>query len=230
MTLIEARIAVCQEILSELQKFLSHLSPDLSPKYEKLVSILRSLSALNTRSKASFTQSPLITESNGQVQFPDTEVDDLVQHVKEIEESLELKKECKDGMSLEEYYDGLAKFKENTAPQEEKLVTELLTRCLLWAKIIKERLVCIQGIPSVEIFSKLFRRGKIDERFKDTYEQLLSIRNKLESLSLTHAWSLRETDLYGYQRKLDRIDEARVNGNFLDGLGKPADLHAQRVS
>jgi hypothetical protein len=49
-------------------------------------------------------------------------------------------------------------------------------------------------------------------------------------MNLTQAWSLRETDLYSYQRQLDRIDESRVDGNFLDAEGKPADLHSQRVS
>ena len=48
-------------------------------------------------------------------------------------------------------------------------------------------------------------------------------------MNLTQAWSLRETDLYSYQRQLDRIDEARVGGNFLDADGRPADLHAQRT-
>jgi len=72
--------------------------------------------------------------------------------------------------------------------------------------------------------------GKIDERFKPTYDKLIEIRNQLEKLSLTQAWSLRETDLYGYQRQLDRIDEARVDGNFEDAQGNKADLHAQRVS
>lgn len=47
---------------------------------------------------------------------------------------------------------------------------------------------------------------------------------------MTQAWSLRETDLYNYQRQLDRIDEARINGNFEDEFGTPADLHAQRVN
>lgn len=58
----------------------------------------------------------------------------------------------------------------------------------------------------------------------------MEIRNTLEKLSLTHAWSLRETDLWSYQRQLDRIDEARVDGNFLDDLGRPAELYEQRVS
>lgn len=73
------------------------------------------------------------------------------------------------------------------------------------------------------------RQGKIDERFRDTYDRLYEIRNQLERLSLTQAWSLRETDLYNYQRRLDRIDESRINGNFEDSQGHKADLHAQRV-
>ena len=74
------------------------------------------------------------------------------------------------------------------------------------------------------------RRGKIDARYSDTYETLREIRNQLEKLELTRSWSMREIDLYGYQRQLDRIDESRVDGNFLDAEGNPADLHSQRVS
>ena len=74
------------------------------------------------------------------------------------------------------------------------------------------------------------RQGKIDERFKATYDKLLDIRDALEKLSLTQAWSLRETDLYDFQRKLDRIDESRIDGNFEDENGHKADLFAQRAS
>ena len=74
------------------------------------------------------------------------------------------------------------------------------------------------------------RQGKIDERFKTVYDKLSDIRNHLERLTLTQAWSLRETDLYNYQRQLDQVDESRINGNFEDPSGYKADLHAQRVS
>lgn len=73
------------------------------------------------------------------------------------------------------------------------------------------------------------RQGKIDEKWADQYDKLRDIRDKLEQMNLTQAWSLRETDLYSFQRQLDRIDESRVNGAFLDQEGKPADLHSQRV-
>lgn len=51
LTLLEARIQVCEETLARLELAQSHLTPDLTPKYEKLVSILRSLCGCNTRSK-----------------------------------------------------------------------------------------------------------------------------------------------------------------------------------
>ncbi len=68
------------------------------------------------------------------------------------------------------------------------------------------------------------------EAFKDKHQALISIRNKLEKLSLTQAWSLRETDLYDYQRELDLIDESRIDGNFVDANGNFAELYVQRVS
>jgi hypothetical protein len=77
--------------------------------------------------------------------------------------------------------------------------------------------------------ANLSRKGKIEERFQDTYDKLIVIRNHLDKLLLTKAWSLRETDLYTWHRKLDRIDDSRRDGNFFDPDGRPADLHAQRV-
>ncbi len=69
----------------------------------------------------------------------------------------------------------------------------------------------------------------IPEAFLSTFKTLVGIRNELEKLSLTQAWSLRETDLYDFQRQLDQIDESRVDGNFYDKEGRPAELYVQRV-
>ena len=55
LTLLEARIHVCQQTLVELRTSLSKLDPESMGTYEKLVSILRSLSACNTRSKVGRT-------------------------------------------------------------------------------------------------------------------------------------------------------------------------------
>jgi hypothetical protein len=53
LTLLEARIKVCEDIIADLELNLSQLTPELRPKWDKLVSILRSLAGCNARSKVS---------------------------------------------------------------------------------------------------------------------------------------------------------------------------------
>lgn len=108
-------------------------------------------------------------------------------------------------------------------------VKDLLRRCWQWTDLVLEKYVSQLAEWTTTELTLIGRNGEIDERFQDQYEYLLDIRNQLDRLSVTQAWSLRETDLFGFQRKLDRIDETRVNGNFIDAEGKPAELHAQRV-
>lgn len=90
-------------------------------------------------------------------------------------------------------------------------MTALYERCCKWSELV------------------LDRKGNVADSFRPTYDTLVGIRNDLEKLSLTQAWSLRETDLYDFQRQLDKIDESRVNGNFNDDKGRPADLWTQRT-
>jgi hypothetical protein len=54
LTLLEARIKVCEEVLADLQLNLSQLTPELTPMWEKLVSLLRSLAGCNARSKVGY--------------------------------------------------------------------------------------------------------------------------------------------------------------------------------
>lgn len=51
LTRIQYRMEICQHLLQELRSFLSVLSVEMTPTWEKLVSILRAIAALNTRSK-----------------------------------------------------------------------------------------------------------------------------------------------------------------------------------
>ena len=51
LTLLGNSITVCRKSVAELEATLVDLSPTLIPTHEKLVSILRSISAANTRQK-----------------------------------------------------------------------------------------------------------------------------------------------------------------------------------
>lgn len=51
MTRISYRMAICKVLIAELHEFLERLSPEMEPTWENLVSILRAIAALNTRTK-----------------------------------------------------------------------------------------------------------------------------------------------------------------------------------
>lgn len=58
------------------------------------------------------------------------------------------------------------------------------------------------------------KEENVDPALKSIYSQLVDLKSTLEGLLVTHRWTLRETDLYAYQKKLQEIDDLRVNGVF----------------
>lgn len=125
--------------------------------------------------------------------------------------------------------DGKLPDKNGEASSGQDLVVPFLERCLKFTEIVEKKYAPFSWSCPSNLADPFPRRGKIDERFQETYDKLIEIRNQLDRLTMTQAWSLRETDLFMWQRKLDRIDDSRRDGNFFDAEGHPADLHAQRV-
>ncbi|KAK4680433.1 hypothetical protein QC764_213090 [Podospora pseudoanserina] len=177
--LLSKREELCKTMLTKLREKLDELDKPLQAIYERLISIMRSMSLANTKTK-----------------FATSEVQKLQAKLKEIEESRV------DGKFVDE---------EGNEIRGSDLVSALLARCLRWSDIVLER------------------KGQIPEAFRTKYEILTGVRNDLEKLSITQAWSLRETDLYDFQRELDKIDESRVDGNWVDDEGNPAELYVQRT-
>lgn len=71
------------------------------------------------------------------------------------------------------------------------------------------------------------REEEVDPQLRPIFDRLTEMRGQLEKLTLTHRWTLRETDLYNFQVSLQEIDRMRVDGKFVDSEGnKP---HGQRV-
>ncbi|KAJ8694917.1 hypothetical protein PTI98_007555 [Pleurotus ostreatus] len=59
----------------------------------------------------------------------------------------------------------------------------------------------------------------VPSSLKPIHDRLSDIRTELESLVLTHRWTLRETDLWNYSLSLQEIDKMRVEGKFVDSEG-----------
>lgn len=177
--LLARRIDLGRATVSLLSDRLSRLGEPLAHTYEKLISLLRTVSRANTRHTVSTTE---LTELQKKIQ--------------------EIGDQRKDGKFVAE---------DGTVLAGSDIANSLLDRCLRWAEMSLER------------------KGAIPERFKPHYDKLVAVRNHLEKLSVTHSWALREADLYDYNRTLDRIDDLRVDGNWLDEEGKPADVYVQRI-
>lgn len=234
LTLLEARIDLCKVVLRDLKAPLAKMDEKDMRTYEKLVSILRTLSACNARSKVCEQDTADENLSPDTSQFPQDEVKDLSQQLLKIQTELHAEGVSHEGKTAEEVYaERLAAINLSEGVEQDgpTVVKSLLARCLLWVEVIEAKCATLQSdsVLKIVLTYQFPRQGKIDERFKDLFDKLLKVKNALEHMNLTQAWSLRETDLYDYQRQLDRVDESRVDGHFLDAEGRPADLHAQRT-
>ena len=56
LTLLENRINTCEKLLKDLKAQVELISPEIIPIHEKMISILRSMAAANTRSKVSLVE------------------------------------------------------------------------------------------------------------------------------------------------------------------------------
>ncbi|CCE62317.1 hypothetical protein TPHA_0C01610 [Tetrapisispora phaffii CBS 4417] len=54
----------------------------------------------------------------------------------------------------------------------------------------------------------------LDKNLQPIYNNLINIKTNLANLMITRRWTLRETDLFQYQKRLKEIDDQRVNGKF----------------
>jgi len=55
---------------------------------------------------------------------------------------------------------------------------------------------------------------ELDDNLKPIYDRLINLKTTLEDLLVTRRWTLRETDLYTYQKNLQELDDLRIDGKF----------------
>lgn len=153
LLLLEARIQSCRSTLAELKRTLSQLSPELLETHEKLVSILRSLSGCNSRSKVcSVLDLARLDEldNNPTIQFPVGEAHSLRKQLKEIKAQFEgadhkAPDPGEDWRTLDERMDAYAtqikrmSYSETGPVAGRQVVSNLIERCLLWSDIINTR-------------------------------------------------------------------------------------------
>jgi hypothetical protein len=135
-TLLEARLDICQNYLTELKALLATLTPELAPTYEKLVSILRTLSACNVKPKvcAQANEKTALMRTK----FPKEEVKGYQAQLKKIQQQMQADIEHPETLD-EEFARKLHTTVERAAADPKRLVTDLLTRCTLWVELIQKQ-------------------------------------------------------------------------------------------
>ncbi|CAI4052657.1 hypothetical protein SKDZ_16G0170 [Saccharomyces kudriavzevii ZP591] len=205
--LLRAKLKHCKDEYDTLESKLEEIDPSLSTVMEKLFRIRRGLlslvaSAKKTMSKSSANINSLLQEhSDLQANENDLMDDKHLVSQEYVHEKLSvLKNELSE---LESNRDDSGKFKSlethEVTEKGQSVLNGLLDDCH-------------------DLISDLSHQTNgglaLDPHLQPTYEQLIDIKTTLENLMITRRWTLRETDLFSYQKKLNEIDSKRINGKF----------------
>lgn len=182
--LLRAKLQHCLDEYHSTESKVEEIDPHLTTIMEKLFEIRRGLLSLAASSKRS---------------NPSLEKSPLSQeHVHEQVEKLESQL-----TELESHRDENGKFKSlETDKVEDKgqnVLNGLLDDC---HDLISD--LSHQKNGGIELDAKL----------QPIYEQLIDIKTSLENLLVTRRWTLRETDLFTFQKQLSETDSLRVHGKF----------------
>ncbi|KAI0343203.1 hypothetical protein BDW22DRAFT_1356806 [Trametopsis cervina] len=220
--LLERQLNECDNVLSGLQDSLSVLSPELIPIHERLVNVRRQLVALAAKETAS--QAALVSKYPEPVTPPSE--DDIRMSAQADADETESKTPTKDvphpepivmpklKAELKPLIEELRKIDSKrvdgkfmgpggTFPASQAICSSLLEDCF---DIVQE----IRALADSK---------NVASSLKPIYDRLTEIRRELESLVMTHRWSLRETDLWNYSLSLQEIDKMRIDGKFVDAEG-----------
>lgn len=205
--LLRAKLKHCKDEYDILEGKLEEIDPSLSTVMEKLFRIRRGLlslvaSAKKTMSKSDINTNSLLQEQNDLQTNNESLTDDkhLVSQEYVHEKLSVLKNELSE---LESNRDDSGKFKSleshQMAEKGQSVLNGLLDDCH----------------DLVNDLSHQKNGGlTLDPYLQPIYEQLIDIKTTLENLMITRRWTLRETDLFSYQKKLNEIDNKRINGKF----------------
>ncbi|TCD67601.1 hypothetical protein EIP91_012231 [Steccherinum ochraceum] len=237
--LLERQLNECDKVLSSLQESLSVLSPELIPIHERLVNIRRQLVALAAKETASqVSRAQAVEDGTAEAATPKQEK----QESDTKGGTDESKTPTRDMPNPPESLPQVApKLKAELKPLQEELrkIDSLSVSLLFWTSAFCSLPKRVDGkflgpggnVPASQaICSSLLEEcfdiaqeiraqdesKNVSSSLRPIYDRLTEIRRELESLVLTHRWSLRETDLWNYTLSLQEIDKMRVDGQFVD--------------
>ncbi|KAI0731195.1 hypothetical protein C8Q76DRAFT_612641 [Earliella scabrosa] len=230
--LLERQLNECDNLLRKLQDSLSVLSPELIPIHGRLVNIRRQLVALAAKETArevalANAHAERVEDLKGKAVATDDSVGSDPNSRTPTRESTP--KPPGDSHSYRDARekDGIRVKAELKPIQEElrKIDSKRVDGKFLGpgGMVPASQAICSSLLEECfEIVQEIRAQDEsknVASSLRPIYDRLSEIRKELESLVLTHRWSLRETDLWNYSLSLQEIDKMRVDGKFVDAEG-----------
>ncbi|SMN19989.1 similar to Saccharomyces cerevisiae YPL260W Putative substrate of cAMP-dependent protein kinase (PKA) [Maudiozyma saulgeensis] len=216
--LLKAKLSHCLDLYNEIESKLESIDPSLASLMEKLFQIRRNLLSLVTLSKKNLSfpvnddklSSTLDIESENNSNATNTRISREI-----VEKKLEsLQGELTDLENNRDENGNFRSLETNMASdQGQNVLNGLIDDC---HDLIND--LSHHPNNSTDNAITLFN----DENLQKIYDELIDIKTTLENLMITRRWTLRETDLFSYQKRLSAVDAKRVNGKFPTSDGNVA--------
>lgn len=194
--LLRNKLNKCQQVYDELQKTFDEIPADLEPIYAELILLRKLLLNYLTR-----------------------ETTDLAaQKAKSASASRQLSAKLK---KIEQQRDENGRFRSDVATELQQLSTQMVLNGLLDdcnnllndLNIRRDSTGLSESLEQLSLNEDGSQLHRIFTGLKELYTELTLLKLKLENLLITRRWTMRETDLYNYQKLLKRIDEKRLELN-----------------
>ena len=207
--LLKAKLSHCMELYNEIESKLESIDPSLASLMEKLFQIRRNLLSLVTLSKKNLSfpvnddkLTSLNIESDKDTDATNTKISREI-----VEKKLHLlTQELSDLENNRDENGNFRSLETNLASdQGQNVLNGLVDDCHDLINDLSHH-PGNSGDNAVTLFN--------DENLQKIYDELIDIKTTLENLMITRRWTLRETDLFTYQKRLSAIDAKRINGKF----------------
>lgn len=191
--LLRNKLNKCQLLYLELEESFRRIPDDLEAVYGKLIQIRKVLLNYLTHQEIDSSK--------------------VGEKVAELESELKV---------VEDQRDDSGRFRSEVANESDLNTTQSVLNGLLddCHNFIKDLRIQRDTTGIANLFEDLNLGKSEDDELEDIakslksiYDELLTLRQTLENLLITRRWTMRETDLYNYQKALKRIDEQRLDFN-----------------
>ena len=223
--LLKAKLHHCLELYNEIESKLESIDPSLESLMEKLFQIRRNLLSLVTLSKKNLTfpaNDDKVTSLAGNGASTGAQANKVSHEI--VDKKLAaLQTEL---AGLENNRDENGNFRSletNMATDKgQNVLNGLIDDCHDLINDLSHHPGSGQdGNNTIALFN--------DPELQRIYDELIDIKTTLENLMITRRWTLRETDLFTYQKRLSAIDAKRVDGKFPTSDNNPASSKGQAI-